>query len=98
MTNPSAHIAVAAMTFAVLPATAFAETRVRVSDVDFATAQGQATYDQRSRSAAGAYCARYTGLAAQASCKKGVMAELKDKGAIVQAERREKAAKAYAIR
>jgi UrcA family protein len=103
MTNLTARIsgvamlALAALPIASLPASALAETRVKVADLSLASAEGMATFQKRAHYAASSYCGDVRGLYAMAACRKGVQTELNDKVAVVRAAQLEQA-KTFAAR
>ncbi len=55
---------------------AHAATRVKVSDLDLASAGGVAAYEQRAAKAGRNFCSDRAGLSANAACRAGVKAEL----------------------
>ena len=82
-----AMLALAALPMAALAGGAHAATVVKVSDLNLATAQGAATFQQRADSAALKFCADERSLTAHKACRAGVRAEVSEKGeAIRQAQ------------
>ena len=104
MTNYAAKISgvamllLAALPIASLPASALAETRVRVSDIDLLTSEGMATFNKRASNAAATYCGDVYSLNARARCRVAVKAELNDKVAVIRAAKLEQASKSFAAR
>jgi UrcA family protein len=104
MTNFAARIsgvamlALAALPIVALPASALAETRVRVSDINLLTPEGMATFNKRAHNAAATYCGDVWSLNARASCRAAVKAELNDKVAVIRAAKLEQASQAFAAR
>ncbi|HEX7947863.1 MAG TPA: UrcA family protein [Phenylobacterium sp.] len=93
-----AMLVLAALPIASLPAAAFAQTSVRISDIDLLTPQGMATFKTRAQVAASRYCGDIYSLTARAHCRIAVKAELNDKVAVIRAARLEQASKALAAR
>ena len=91
MTNFTARIAgVATLALAALPAfalstVAHAQTHVpaavRIADLDLASADGRATFDQRIDAAARRFCSSESSLSLKAGCAAGVRAEVTEKAA-----------------
>ena len=104
MTNFAARIsgvamlALAALPIAALPAAAFAETSVRVSDLDLSTSQGMATFRTRAQYAASSYCYEVYSPSARAHCRIAVKADLNDRAAAVRAARLDPVSKSLAAR
>ena len=91
MTNFTARIAgVATLALAALPAFALttvahaashAPAAVRVADLNLASADGRAAFDQRVDAAARKFCSSETSLDLKAGCAAGVRAEVNEKAA-----------------
>jgi UrcA family protein len=73
----------AMVVLAVLPAAALASaahaTTVKVSDLNLASADGVAAYQQRADVAGRTYCASERSIQAVTACRKGVAVELSEK-------------------
>ncbi len=104
MTNYAAKIsgvamlALAALPIAALPAAAFAQTSVRVGDINLLSPEGMATFKTRAQIAASRYCGDVYSLNARAKCRVAVKAELNDKVAVIRAARLEQATQSLAAR
>jgi len=104
MTNYAAKISgvamlvLAALPIVSLPAAAFAQTSVKISDIDLLTADGMSTFKTRAQVAASRYCGDVLSLNARAKCRVAVKAELNDKVAVIRAARLEQATKSLAAR
>jgi UrcA family protein len=80
--STAAMLALAALPIAALSVTAaHAETRVHVADLNLASPEGMATFQQRAEAAARDYCLPERTVAGRANCLRGVRAELSEKGA-----------------
>lgn len=80
-----AMLALAALPIAALTATtAHAETRVHVADLNLASPQGMATYQQRAEVAVRDFCLTERTVGGRASCYRGVRAELNEKAATLR--------------
>lgn len=94
----------AALALAALPAAALttaahaAPASVRVADLNLASVEGIATFQQRADSAARRFCSSERGLSSAASCRKGVKAELSEKMDAVRAAQASRATTAFAAR
>ena len=104
MTNHAAKISgvamllLAALPIASLPAAAFAQTSVKVSDIDLLTREGMAVFKTRAQVAAIRYCGDILSLNARANCRIAVKADLNDRVAVIRAARLEQASKPLAVR
>jgi UrcA family protein len=75
-----AMLALAALPIAALSVTAaHAETRVHVADLNLASPEGMAAYQQRAEAAVRDFCLPERTVAGRASCYSGVRAELNEK-------------------
>lgn len=92
-----AMIALAALPIVALPASALAAT-VKVSDLNLATPQGMAAFEQRAEYAARNYCAGIQGLRAQATCRQGVRVELMEKVQPIRAAHADRMTRTLAAR
>lgn len=87
MTNFTARIAgIATLALAVLPAAALSTAahaqgaeRVRVADLNLATASGKAAFETRVDHAARQFCSAEHNLTLKAACQAGVRTEAKEK-------------------
>jgi UrcA family protein len=93
-----AMLVLAALPIASLPAAAFAQTSVKISDIDLLTPAGMAAFKTRVQSAASRHCAEVLSLNARAHCRVAVKAELNDKAAVVRAAQLEQASRSLAAR
>jgi len=78
-----ATLALAALPIAALTTVAHAATHVpaavRIADLDLASADGRATFDQRVDAAARKFCSSESSLDLKAGCAAGVRAEMNEK-------------------
>jgi UrcA family protein len=93
-----AMLVLAALPIASLPAAAFAQASVRISDIDLLTPEGMGAFKTRAQIAASRYCGDVYSLSARAKCRVAVKAELNDKVGVIRAARLEQASKALASR
>lgn len=104
MTNYAARISsvamlvLAALPIVSLPAAAFAQVSVKVSDIDLLTPQGMARFETRARNAASTYCADIHSPSARVTCRIKVRAEFADKVAVIRAAKLEQATRSLAAR
>ena len=79
-TSRGALLGLAILPLAAIASGAHAETRIKVSDLDLATAKGAAVYEQRASKAERAFCRGKISLSAQAACRAAVKTELAAEG------------------
>jgi len=89
MTNITARLAgIATLALAVLPAVAlttaahsapYVPAKVQVADLNLASADGQATFHERTDAAARRFCSTTTSLNTISACRAGVRAEVNEK-------------------
>ena len=89
MTNITARLAgIATLALAVLPAAAlttaahsapYVQSKVRVADLNLASAAGQAAFHQRTDAAARRFCSDVTSLNTLTACRAAVRAEVNEK-------------------
>ena len=95
-----AMLALAALPFVALPASALAapQATVKVSDINLLTSEGMAKFHQRADYAARDFCREERSLSAASHCRAAVKAEFADKVSVVRAARLEQASQTFAAR
>lgn len=96
-----AMLALAALPFAALPASAFAQPQsvsVKVSDINVLTSDGMATFSKRADYAARDFCRDERSLSTAAHCRTAIKAEFAEKVAALRTAKLEQASQTFAVR
>ena len=94
-----AMLALAALPMAALATGAHAApASVRIADLNLASAEGAAAFDQRADFAARRFCSTERSLSSAATCRKGVRVELNEKLAVIRTARAAQPANTFAAR
>ena len=102
LTNRISGLAMLAL--AVLPMAALATgahaapASVKIADLNLASAEGAAAFEQRADFAARRFCSTERSLSSAATCRKGVRVELNEKMAVIRTARANQPANTFAAR